>query len=72
MTGSKAPDPQYVDEFGDRQSSPKFIEWIMDFDSGYVTGTDGISESAKSKMLGNSVVSSAAEEAYYQCLSDWI
>lgn len=72
VTGISAPEAQYIDANGDRQTSPKFIEWIMGFEPGYVTDTEGISELSKTRLLGNSVVSSAATEAYDQCLSDWI
>lgn len=72
VTGMNAPAPQYLDSSGDRQTSPVFVEWIMGMQQGYVTETDGISELAKTRILGNSVVSSAATEAYDHCLEDWI
>ncbi|AOE44547.1 hypothetical protein SEA_JUMBO_36 [Gordonia phage Jumbo] len=67
-----APKPQVIDSLGHRQINPEFVEWIMGFTPGHVTDPAiGASRAAQVTMLGNSVVSAAAEDAYDHCLDAW-
>ena len=73
VTSMSAPEPQFIDESGERQTSSKFVEWIMGLPPGHVTDPAiGVTWRAQLRMLGNSVVPAAAEEAYDQCLDDWV
>lgn len=73
VMGSPAPEPQFIDAYGERQLDPVFDEWVMGLPLGYVTSPAiGVPWRSQLKMLGNSVVYAAAEEAYDQCLDDWI
>lgn len=43
--------------------SPRFVEWMMGLEDGWVTGIPGLSRDARHKLLGNGVVPQQAELA---------
>ncbi|WP_301124544.1 DNA cytosine methyltransferase [Streptomyces cacaoi] len=65
VLGRPAPCPTEPGTRGNRRLSPRFVEWMMGADPGWVTCPDlGLSRSDQLKILGNGVVIHQAAHAY--------
>lgn len=56
VLGRPAPAPTEPGAKGSQRLSPRFVEWLMGLDDGWVTGVPGLSRAQQLKMLGNGVV----------------
>ena len=63
VLGRPAPAPTEPGAKGSQRLSPRFVEWLMGLDDGWVTGVPGLSRAQQLKMLGNGVVPQQAELA---------
>ncbi|MFG3343379.1 hypothetical protein [Glycomyces sp. NPDC048151] len=61
VTGRQPPAPTEPGKNGPRLS-PKFVEWLMGYESGWVTGR-GLARTAELRILGNGVVPQQASHA---------
>lgn len=59
ITGRAAPDP--LD--GSRYTAPRFLEWAMGLDAGWVTDVPGITDTEARAMCGNGIVPAQAASA---------
>lgn len=56
LTERLAPEPTFIGQRGTRQLSPRFVEWLMGLQGGYVSDVAGLSRNAQLRVLGNGVV----------------
>lgn len=60
VIGRPAPQPTEPGRNGNRRLSPRFVEWLMGVDEGWVTGVPGLSRNRQLELLGNGVVKTQA------------
>ncbi|HJT02102.1 MAG TPA: DNA cytosine methyltransferase [Pseudonocardiaceae bacterium] len=70
VLGRVAPEPTQPGRGPSRVLSPRFVEWMMGLDDGYVTGVRGLSRNQQLRLLGNGVVPQQAEYAITSLLRD--
>jgi DNA (cytosine-5)-methyltransferase 1 len=63
IVGRPAPDPTEPGTKGQPRLAPRFVEWMMGADEGWVTDVPGVSRSAQLARLGNGVVPQQAAAA---------
>lgn len=56
VTGRPAPEPTEPGAKGGRRLAPRFVEFLMGLDAGWVTDVPGLTRNAQLKALGNGVV----------------
>jgi DNA (cytosine-5)-methyltransferase 1 len=69
VTGRVAPAPTETSTKGTQRLSPRFVEWMMGLDPGWVTDVPGITRNDQLKMLGNGVVPQQATAALRMLLA---
>ena len=68
--GRPAPAPtEPTGKDGAARLSPRFVEWMMGLEDGWVTDVPGLSRPAQLKLLGNGVVPAQAAAAIADCLA---
>lgn len=68
--GRPAPAPtEPTGKDGAPRLSPRFVEWMMGLEDGWVTDVPGLSRPAQLKLLGNGVVPAQAATAIADCLA---
>jgi DNA (cytosine-5)-methyltransferase 1 len=63
VLGRPAPDPTLPGPKGGQRLSPRFVEWMMGLDDGWVTDVPGLTRNQQLKALGNGVVPQQAAAA---------
>jgi hypothetical protein len=63
VLGRPAPAPTEVSRNGGQRLSPRFVEWMMGLDDGWVTAVPGLTRNDQLKALGNGVVPQQAAAA---------
>ena len=69
IVGRHAPAPTELTDRGKHRLSPRFTEWMMGLDDGWITDTPGLSRNDQLKMAGNGVVPQQAAEALNHMLT---
>ena len=68
--GRPAPAPtEPTGKDGAARLSPRFVEWMMGLEDGWVTDVPGLSRPTQLKLLGNGVVPAQAATAIADCLA---
>ena len=67
--GRHAPAPTELTDRGKHRLSPRFTEWMMGLDDGWITDTPGLSRNDQLKMAGNGVVQQQAAAALNHMLT---
>ena len=68
--GRPAPAPtEPTGKDGAARLSPRFVEWMMGLEDGWVSDVPGLSRPAQLKLLGNGVVPAQAAAAIADCLA---
>ena len=69
IVGRRAPAPTELTYRGKHRLSPRFTEWMMGLDDGWITDTPGITRNQALKMCGNGVVPQQAVAALHHMLT---
>ena len=69
IVGRCAPAPTELTDRGKHRLSPRFTEWMMGLDDGWITDTPGITRNPALKMCGNGVVPQQAAAALNHMLT---
>ena len=56
ITGRPAPAPALLNDADGPRPAPPFVEWLMGLPTGWVTGTDDLTQNQQITALGNGVL----------------